>query len=187
MKNETKVKSIGLLLIIALATAAFALGLVACFKKTETVFLALILITCLIVSITSLYIVRKHPSKQKRTEAIMIASNYVTVILSAFLYTTGFIWLYFLFFVLIFLLITNTMLGESASSSLLLNSNTLFSIPMATTCTGLMFASHISDDCGTLYLTAICALSYSAIGFIFAAIAFLIKQQTQTDNVRRKN
>lgn len=172
--------SIGLLFFVALATAALSTGLVALFKEIETAFGAIILFACLIVSIGSFFIIHKHPSKHRRRETILIASNYVIVLLSALLYPAGFLWWVSLFFVLILLMITNSMMAKSASSTLLLNANTLFSIPMATTCNGLMYATHISADWGTLYLTAASAQTYSALGFILSTIALLIKRQQQT-------
>lgn len=169
--------SIGLLFFVALASAALSAGLVAFFKTIETAFLAIILTACLLVSILSLFIIRKHSTKPKRREAIPIASNFVVVILSALSYPAGFLWWILIFLVLILMMLTNTMMTRSVSSTLILNANTLFAIPMATTCNGLMYATHISADWGTLYLTSVSALASAALGLIISAFAVLTKRK----------
>ena len=104
---------------------------------------------------------------------IVLATNYLVVILSTIFYSIGAFGTVAVLFILLFMLIINSQLAHTISTSLLLHANTLVAMPMATTFNGLMYARNISADWGTLYLTFLSGIILAAVGFIISAISML--------------
>lgn len=133
------------------------------------------IVFCIVGIVPSFLFVRKHPAKQSMQEMIVIAANYLVFLLSCFFYSIGFLWMVPLFFLLIIFIVTNDLMTGDVSSACLLQANTLFSLPLAATLSGLLYANNISSDWGTLCFTTIIGVAYASIGFVFSAIALLIR------------
>ena len=162
-----------ILLFISLATAALATMMVTYFVDITKVVPVLMIAICLLGVLFSHLLVRRHPTKQRRREMIVVATNYLVVILSTILYSIGAFWTVAVFFILLSMLIVNSQFAHTVPTSLLLNANTVVAMPMAATFNGLMYARNISADWGTLYLTFLSGIILAAVGFIISAIAML--------------
>ena len=161
------------LLLISLATAALSALMVTYFVDIKKVVPVLMIAICLFGVLFSYLLVRRHPAKQRRRKMIVLATNYLVVILSTIFYSIGAFGTVAVLFILLFMLIINSQLAHTISTSLLLHANTLVAMPMATTFNGLMYARNISADWGTLYLTFLSGIILAAVGFIISAIAML--------------
>ena len=165
--------ALAVLLLISLATVALSVLLVTYFVDIKKVVPVLMIAICLLGVLFSYLLVRRHPTKQRRREMIVLATNYLVVILSTILYSLGAFWTAAVLFILLFMLIINSQLAHTISTSLLLNANTLVAMPMAATFNDLMYARNISADWGTLYLTFLSGIILAAVGFIISAISML--------------
>ena len=169
--------AIAALLIIAIITVGLSAVLVLFFEEIRNVIPAIPIVVCLVGMDFNFLFARKHPSKQRMRELIVVAVNYLVIILSSLIYPLGFFWLYALPFVLIVLIFVNNEVATDAASLCLLQMNTLFSVPLAATVNGLCYAANICADWLTLYITIIMGVVCAAMGFVFATIALLIYNQ----------
>ena len=173
--------AIVILLLISIATAAITVLLVTYFAAIKT-FIPILVVSVCLLGITFCYLlVRKHPTKRKRREMIVLASNYLVIILSSILYSAGLFWAVAVFFSLFVIVTLNYHLAHNNPSLLFLSANTIFSMSMSTTFNGLMYARNISADWGTLYLTLISGISFASLGFLFSTIALLLTKTKQSN------
>ena len=165
---------LGITLIAAIGSASITGVLLISFEKIKPLILwigAAIWLTG--VSCTSMYI-KKKLSKKKQA-FIIIGIHYAIFILSSLCYPAGFFWWISMLGMMIILFIANSIHTDSLPVLLFYNINTLFSMSMATTFNGLMYARYISSDWGTLYLTLIAGLFSAVTGFILSTITLLDK------------
>ena len=167
--------AISVILLFSAISAGLSVALVFCFEIIRGIIPAIMIAVCLMGIVPSFLHVRKHPTRRKTQEMLVIAANYLLLLLSCFYYSIGFLWWLPLFSALIILIITNDLMSVDVSSTCLLQTNTVFAVPLASTFSGLLYASNISSDWGTLYVTTTAGVVYAAIGFVFSAFALLIK------------
>ena len=173
--------AIVILLLISIATAAITALLVIYFTAIKTFIPILVASVCLL-GITFCYLpVRKHPTKQKWREMIVLVSNYLVIVLSTILYSIGVFWAVAVFFFLFVIVTLNYHLAHNIPSLLFLSANTIFSMSMSSTFNGLMYARNISADWGTLYLTLLSGITFAALGFLFSTIALLSTRAKQSN------
>ena len=166
---------LGITLIAAIGSAAITGVLLISFEKIKPLILwigAAVWLTGL--SCTSMYINKKLSNKKQAF--IIIGIHYALFLLSLLCYPAGFFWWISMLGMMTILFIANAIHTDSLPILLFYNINTLFSMSMAATFNGLMYARYISSDWGTLYLTFIAGLSFAVTGFILSAITLLEKR-----------
>ena len=171
--------AIAILLLISIATAAITALLVIYFTAIKTFIPILVASVCLLGIISCYLPVRKHPTKRKRREMIVLVSNYLVIVLSSILYSIGFFWTVAVFFFLFVIVTLNYHLAHNIPSLLFLSANTIFSMSMSATFNGLMYARNISADWGTLYLTLLGGITFAALGFLTSTIALFSTKNKQ--------
>ena len=165
--------AIGIALATAILSAAITALTLLSFEKAKAftpILCAAVWLTGLICAI--LYIIKSF-IRQKKRVLITTGVTYAIFLISILYYSAGFVYWIGLLMVMIIIFIANSILADSSPVLLFYNVNTLFSMSMAATFNGLMYARFISSDWGTLYLTLLSGLTFAAIGFILSVITLL--------------
>lgn len=173
MKNKIWLQLLAILLAAAVSSAIVLL-MVGFYKDIKQLVPAISGSVCLLGVVVSFLLVRKHPSKQRRSSFLILGADYVSLAISILLYAAGSIWNIWVFFVMMALVVVNSEFARDRSMLVFYHVNTIFISSMSSLFCGLMYARYISDDWGTLLLTMIGGLSFAALGFILTTGSLLL-------------
>ena len=174
-----KLKDMWISILVLLFTAATSAGIVYLlsvlfFKKIDPLIPLISASLCLLGFVVNYLIIRRHPAPQKRRELLIVFSNYLALTLSILLFAAGVFWDIWILIVMIALFVINTEHANNNLTLLFFNVNTIFALSMSSLFNGLLYAHYISDDWGTLVITAIGGYFFTAFGFVLAIISLLL-------------
>ena len=163
-----------ILFLVALVSAALVSLLVAYFEEIDAFVLPISVAVCLLGVVISLLFVRKRSLRQHKRELCIIGACYALLAATFFLYHFGFVWNILLFFVFIILIVAANVCSTSLYFWEICSSNVVYATTISALLSGLFYASRISADWGTLFLTLLSGWFFAGLGFISSIISFFL-------------
>jgi len=171
-----------ILFLVALVSAAVVTLLVDFFDDIDAFIMPISVAVCLLGIIVSLLLVRKHSVRQHKRELCIVGACYALLAAQFFLYHIGFVWNILLFYILILLIVAATECSTSLYFWVICSSNIVFATTISALLWGLFWASRISADWETLFITLLSGYFYAGLGFIATTISFFLTRYNNREN-----
>lgn len=174
VRNSNIWASLAVLLLVALFSAAIVVLLYVFYKQLASFVPFIFFMLCLLGILVSHLFIRKRMASLKKRDWLVLACSYGVAVLSFFLYIGGAFINIWLFLAMILLFVVNSHFAMDDFSLRLYNANTIYTMSLSATFSGLMWACFISDDWGTLLLALVAGLTFAAAGLIIAIVSTLL-------------